>query len=94
MANRFRIKIPPRSIWFDRLSLYRYVAILLFPLFVRSVYRALTESYPITWVVPIFWFASVLFFIAIGKDLWLGWKTRREIHKSINEVVNQDETSR
>jgi hypothetical protein len=92
MGNK--LKLPPRSIWFDRLSLYRYVAILLLPLFTRSVYRAVTESYPVTWVVPVFWAASVLFYTAIGRDLWQEWKTRREIHKSINEVVNRDESSR
>lgn len=93
MANKF-FTLPPRSTWFDRLSLYRYVAILLFPLFVRSVYRALTESYPITWAVPIFWLASILFFTAIGKDLWLGFQMRRQIRKAMREVTSGDETSK
>jgi hypothetical protein len=43
-----------------------------------------------TWVVPIFWMASVLFFTAIGKDLWLGFKTRRQIRKTMTEVLNGD----
>lgn len=92
MANKKFINLPPRRVWFDRLSLYRYVAVLLFPLFVTSLYRAFTESYPITWRVPVFWFAVVLYYTAIGKDLWEGWKVRREIRKSISEVVGRGKT--
>lgn len=86
-----RFKFPPRSIWFDRLSLYRYVAILLFPLFLSSLIRAFSESYPITWRVPVFWLAVLLYYSAIIRDFWMAWKVRREIHKAMNEVANRDD---
>jgi hypothetical protein len=93
IVRKMHIKFPPRSIWFDRLSLYRYVAVLLFPSFVFSLYRAFTEEYPITWRVPLFWFAVVLYYSAIGRDLWLTLRLRRQIRKSMTEIVNRDETS-
>jgi hypothetical protein len=81
----------PRSTWFDRLSLYRYVGILLSPLFVHSTYRALTESYPFSWRVIVFWAANILLFYALGKDAWQVFKAKREIREAINGVVEKDD---
>lgn len=80
------VRINRRTL-FDRLSLYRYVAILLLPLFIRSIYRALTETYPFTGWVVIFWLSCLLFFSAIIRDTWEVLKVRHQIHKSIREAT-------
>lgn len=78
--------IKPNSTWFDRLSLYRYVAILLLPLFVISTYHALTETYPFSWQVVVFWVANVLIWTAVGRDTWEVFKVKREIHQAIRDA--------
>jgi general stress protein CsbA len=86
-----------RKTLFDRLSLYRYVAILLLPVFVASTIRAFTETYPITWRVYFFWVANVLLWVAVVRDTWEVVKVRREIHKSLREAMDRgdrDGTSR
>lgn len=84
------VKINRRTL-FDRLSLYRYVAIMILPLFIRSIYRALTETYPFTGWVFLFWLSCIMFFSAIFRDTWEVVKVRREIRKSINDVINGDD---
>lgn len=81
----------PRSTWFDRLSLYRYVGIMLFPLFVHSTYRAFTVHYEFSWRVVIFWVADLLLYWALGRDAWEVFKAKREIRKAIREVVGDDD---
>lgn len=89
VSNRFR----PKRTWFDRLSLYRYVAVLLLPLFVWSTHRAFTTSYPFTWRALLFWVANVLLWAAIIRDTWEVMQVRREIHKSIRDVTQGNEDS-
>ncbi len=89
-----RFNLPPRSLWFDRLSLYRYVALLLFPLFVHSLVRAVTEDYAFTWRVVVFWIAVVLYYTAIIRDVWLMLRVRRQIHKSMNEAIKDSDSIR
>jgi hypothetical protein len=85
------IRLRPHRTWFDRLSLYRYVALLLLPLFVSSTVRAITESHPFTWKTAVFWFANLLIWSAVIRDTWEVIKVKREIRRSIREVVNRDD---
>lgn len=85
-------KLRLRSTWFDRLSLYRYVAFLLLPLFVSSTVRAVTEPYPFTWKTAVFWVANLLLWLAVIRDAWEVMQVRREIHRSINEVMGKGDS--
>lgn len=86
-----RVKINRKTL-FDRLSLYRYVAVLLLPVFVMSTFRAFTEEYPVTWRVYLFWVANILLWTAVIRDTMEVLKVRREIRKSIHGVISRDDT--
>lgn len=81
------VKINRRTL-FDRLSLYRYVAFLLLPVFVMSTVRAFTETYPFTWRVIFFWVANVLLWVAVIRDTWSVVQVKREINRSMREVTS------
>lgn len=86
------IRLKPRSILFDRLSLYRYVAVLLLPVFIFSTYRAVMETHPFTWRTVFFWLANALLWVAVGRDTLEVVQMKREIRRSIREVVNRDDS--
>lgn len=80
------VNLKPRATWYDRLALYRYVAILLLPLFVLSTYHALTTHYPFRWQVVVFWVANVLIWAAVLRDTWTVIQARWEIHMRIRDA--------
>lgn len=86
------IKTRSHRMWFDRLSMYRYVAFMLLPLFVLSTVRAISTDHPFTWKTSVFWAAYILLVSAVARDAWEVVKAKREIRQSMREVVSNDDS--
>lgn len=79
----------------DRIALYRWAALIMFPPLIRGVVVVITGDPVIHngWRV-MFWFGWIVLFAAVVQDSWTVYSEKRKMHQAINKAIDRSERER